>query len=71
MRRSPFKQRRFTTKLKHRIKLNAKYDPRRRIRIVLIEQISLEMNELLNKWANLILGDSQNENTGPNPVQSA
>lgn len=62
MRRSPFKQRRFTTKLKHRLKLNGRYDPRNRIRISFIEKESPAMTEFLKRWSNMIFGDVQNEN---------
>lgn len=51
MRRHPFNQRRFTTKLKHRLKLNARYDPRCRIRMTFTEIESPAMTRFLEAWA--------------------
>jgi len=62
MRRHPLKKRRFTTKLKHRLKLNARYDPRRRIRMTFTEIEYTTMTRILKRWSNMIFGDVQNEN---------
>lgn len=51
MRRNPFKQRHFKTKLKHRLKLNARYDPRHRIRMTFTEIESPAMTRFLETWA--------------------
>lgn len=50
MRRHSFKQRHFTTKLKHRKKLNAKYDPRNRMRVTFTEVIGPPMTRFLEQW---------------------
>lgn len=56
MRRSPFKQRHFKTKLKHRLKLNAKYDPRRRPRVTFTETISAPIVQFFDNWLKHITG---------------
>lgn len=65
--RHPFKQRRFVTKLKHRKKLNAKYDPRNRIRVTFTETISAPMVRFLEQWAKYMndLGTVQHAPTTP------
>lgn len=50
MRRSPFKQTHFKTKLKHRLKLNARYNPRNRIRMTFTETISSPTIQFLDNW---------------------
>lgn len=48
--RHPFQKRRFTTKLKHRLKLNAKYDPRNRMRVTFTETIGAPVTRFLDQW---------------------
>lgn len=54
MRRHPSKQRYFKTKLKHRLKLNARYNPISRIRITVTETFSPAMTKLFKEWAKFI-----------------
>lgn len=55
MHRHPFKQPHFKTKLKHRLKLNARYNPRNRIRITVTETESPAFTRFLQAWANHII----------------
>lgn len=48
------------TKLKHRKKLNAKYDPRRRMRLTFTEHYSESFTRLLQAWCNYITGVTAN-----------